>query len=157
MRLIDADALMEEFELAQKSARQPGRDYANAFYNNQEVCTEWWCVEEMVDNQPTVEAVPVVQDADGTLHITVKDQSAVKRVMVEEEGSVFFGVYFRLSGCLRSSQLPKVAESAPVVHGRWKGEGLTDYRCSSCGWLNTSRVRTHFCGNCGARMEGAEE
>ena len=60
MRLIDADALMEEFELAQKSARQHGRDYANAFYNNQEICTEWWCVEEMVDNQPTVEAAPVV-------------------------------------------------------------------------------------------------
>ena len=58
-RLIDADALMEEFELAQKSARQDGRDYANAFYNNQEICTEWWCVEEMVDNQPTVEAVPI--------------------------------------------------------------------------------------------------
>lgn len=34
----------------------------------------------------------------------------------------------------------------------WKGEGLTDYRCSLCGFLNTSRLRTKYCPNCGARM-----
>ena len=35
---------------------------------------------------------------------------------------------------------------------RWKGDGLTDYRCSLCGWLNTSRKKTNYCGNCGAMM-----
>lgn len=37
--------------------------------------------------------------------------------------------------------------------GRWKGEGLGDYRCSLCGEIHT-RTRTNFCPNCGADMRG---
>lgn len=55
MRLIDADALKETFEIAHKEARHD-REYANAFFSDGgEVSTEWWCVEDMVDNAPTIE------------------------------------------------------------------------------------------------------
>ena len=40
--------------------------------------------------------------------------------------------------------------------GRWKGEGLGDYRCSLCGEV-TKHTRTNFCPNCGARMLRGEE
>lgn len=40
--------------------------------------------------------------------------------------------------------------------GRWKGEGLGDYRCSLCGEVQT-RTRTNFCPNCGADMRGGED
>ena len=53
--LIDRDALLKEFELAQKSADMHGREYANAFYSSgNEISTEWWAVEDMVENAPVV-------------------------------------------------------------------------------------------------------
>ena len=56
MRLIDADALMADCQLAQKQADRHGREYANAFYSGGgDVSTEWWCVEDMIENAPTIE------------------------------------------------------------------------------------------------------
>lgn len=40
--------------------------------------------------------------------------------------------------------------------GRWKGEGLGDYRCSLCGEV-TRHTRTNYCPNCGAEMVKGEE
>ena len=55
MRLIDADALKEAFEIAYKEAWHD-REYSNAFFSDGgAVSTEWWCVEDMVDNAPTIE------------------------------------------------------------------------------------------------------
>lgn len=55
-RLIDADALMADCQLAQKQADRHGREYANAFYSGGgEISTEWWCVEDMIENAPTIE------------------------------------------------------------------------------------------------------
>lgn len=56
MRLIDADALITECELAQKQADRHGREFANAFYSGGgDISTEWWCVEDMIENAPTIE------------------------------------------------------------------------------------------------------
>ena len=56
MRLIDADALIADCQLAQKQADRHGREFANAFYSGGgEISTEWWCVEDMIENAPTVE------------------------------------------------------------------------------------------------------
>ena len=49
-----------------------------------------------------------------------------------------------------------VIKTVPAIQpkrGRWKGEGLGDYRCSLCGEVNT-RTRTNYCPNCGADMRG---
>ena len=54
-RLIDADALMNEFEKAQRTMQQHGREYSCSFMSSsQEISTEWYCVEDMVENAPTI-------------------------------------------------------------------------------------------------------
>ena len=50
----------------------------------------------------------------------------------------------------------KADAEAERKKGRWKGEGLGDYRCSLCGEV-TRRFRTNYCPNCGAEMEKGEE
>ena len=56
MRAIDADALIADCQLAQKQTDRHGREFANAFYSGGgEVSTEWWCVEDMIENAPTIE------------------------------------------------------------------------------------------------------
>lgn len=56
MRLIDADALIADCELAQKQADRYDKEFANAFYSGGgEISTEWWCVEDMIENAPTIE------------------------------------------------------------------------------------------------------
>ena len=54
-RLIDADALMHEFEKAQRTMEQHGREYSCSFMSSsQEISTEWYCVEDMLENAPTI-------------------------------------------------------------------------------------------------------
>ena len=53
------------------------------------------------------------------------------------------------------SRVP-TADVAEVKRGRWKGEGLGDYRCSLCGSI-TTHTRTNFCPNCGANMDGRKD
>lgn len=55
MRLIDADALIADCQLAQKQADRHGREFSNAFYSGGgDISTEWWCVEDMIENAPTI-------------------------------------------------------------------------------------------------------
>ena len=52
------------------------------------------------------------------------------------------------------------ADVAPVRHGRWViieilcggGKERKYYRCSECNKANV--IRSNYCGNCGARMDG---
>ena len=54
-RLIDADALMHEFEKAQRTMEQHGQEYSCSFMSSsQELSTEWYCVEDMLENAPTI-------------------------------------------------------------------------------------------------------
>ena len=54
-RLIDADALMKEFEKAQRTMQQHGQEYSCSFMSSsQEISTEWYCVEDMLENAPTI-------------------------------------------------------------------------------------------------------
>lgn len=55
-RLIDANKLIEAMLVMQE---QHG-DVAESFMNpGGELSTEWWCVEDMVENAETVEAIPI--------------------------------------------------------------------------------------------------
>ena len=61
-RLIDADALMKEFEKAENTMAEHGQEYSFSFMSSsQEISTEWYAVEEMVDNSPTI----IPSDKDG--------------------------------------------------------------------------------------------
>lgn len=61
-RLIDANALLKEFE---KRQEQQINEYCDCFLNDaQELSTEWWCVEDAVQAAPTIDAVPVVRCRD---------------------------------------------------------------------------------------------
>jgi hypothetical protein len=54
-RLIDADALMHEFEKAQRTMAQHGQEYSCSFMSSsQELSTEWYCVEDMLENALTI-------------------------------------------------------------------------------------------------------
>ena len=53
-RLIDADALMLEFDKSQKSYDGHGRPFSDAFMVGNEICAEWWAVERKVEDAPTV-------------------------------------------------------------------------------------------------------
>lgn len=53
-RLIDADELAQQYVTAQEQRKKDKIDYRNAFINNGEPCTEWWCVEDMLENAPTI-------------------------------------------------------------------------------------------------------
>ena len=44
------------------------------------------------------------------------------------------------------------ADVAPVVHGRWKRYGKNLGECSECGEIVS--VRSNYCSNCGAKMDG---
>ena len=58
-RLIDANALLKEFE---KRQEQQINEYCDCFLNDaQELSTEWWCVEDAVAAAPTIDAVEVVR------------------------------------------------------------------------------------------------
>lgn len=61
--LISRVALLKECEECQKTdSRFEGRGWANHFINDAgEPSTEWYCVEDMIENAPAVDAVPVVR------------------------------------------------------------------------------------------------
>lgn len=62
-RLIDADALMKEFEKAENTMAEHGQEYSCSFMSSsQEISTEWYVVEEMVDNSPTI--IPADKDGE---------------------------------------------------------------------------------------------
>ena len=80
---------------------------------------------------------------------------------ISEKGGSANNVYFGLK------QL-KVADVAPVRHGRWMKTGAYPHRvyCSVCSktyaqahwevWKDGSLARA-YCPNCGARMDGEDE
>lgn len=54
-RLIDAKQFAEDISTAKLYRLTGQRDSANAFINDGgNISTEWWCVENMIDNAPTV-------------------------------------------------------------------------------------------------------
>ena len=53
-RLIDAGALMERFEKEEKAADEHGRDFSFSFKSGGQNCTEWWSVQNMLMDAPTI-------------------------------------------------------------------------------------------------------
>lgn len=59
-RYIDADELMREVEKAENSMEFHGQEFSYSFLSRgQEISTEWYYVEELIDHAPTVDVVEV--------------------------------------------------------------------------------------------------
>lgn len=128
-RCIDADALIADCQLAQKQADRHGREFANAFYSGGgEVSTEWWCVEDMIENAPTIEPRCEVCEAFNKTRLLIPQPQRKKGKWIEQEDS-WDGVYYECSAC---------------------GEPWTTI--DGTPWDNGMK----FCPNCGARMEDSE-
>ena len=74
-RYIDADALMARFQREQNTMYEHGREYSFSFLNSgQEISTEWYAVEQFLEEAPTIDAEPVVRCRDckwyGTYQLT---------------------------------------------------------------------------------------
>lgn len=52
-------------------------------------------------------------------------------------------------------------EATPVVHARWikeRGAYESYCKCSKCDYLGlSSTINSHYCPNCGSKMDGKEE
>lgn len=53
-RLVDGDALMQRFEKEEMAADEHGRDFSFSFKSGGENCAEWWSVQRMLMDAPTV-------------------------------------------------------------------------------------------------------
>lgn len=53
-RLIDADALLARFDKESSAADAHGQDFSTCFMRGLEPCAEWWAVEQMVMDAPTI-------------------------------------------------------------------------------------------------------
>ena len=53
-RLIDETYLNMQIQTAKEIHENEKHDFCNAFDSNGHVCTEWWCVEDMIGNAPTI-------------------------------------------------------------------------------------------------------
>lgn len=63
------------------------------------------------------------------------------------------------NSALKIIQNIPAADVAPVVHGRWvdsKLDGVPSH-CSECNYPIGRFYKTHFCPNCGAKMEVQDE
>ena len=56
MRLIDADALLERVGSEKIQAQAHGREFSTCFNSpGGTLSTEWWYVEDLIENAPTIE------------------------------------------------------------------------------------------------------
>lgn len=138
-RLIDADALIEEFEWLKEQS------------------SEWRRVEideiiERINNQPTTDAVPK------GLFDQIKWERDIAIGQLQEIGCELGQ---KMDGVKAKSG------AVPAVSGRWEewfppkhmiftGEEML-YRCSSCTAKYSDVEGFRYCPNCGARMDMEEE
>ena len=142
MRPIDADALKAKIEEMQ--AFEP--KYAFHFLNDaQNPSTEWECVEDLLENAPTIETKPTRRGGETRLE-------KLSREVAEKLLAAY----------------PNGTEFTAVRHGYWEPigarlrGGITDtFQCSLCEYLARAlkagkECGYDFCPNCGAKMEEAQ-
>ena len=145
MRLIDANALKEEFP--------KDEDWEYPVNTNQLVC-------ETIDVQPTIDAVPL----DGSfLKMSKGDYLIYNRHWLYEH----FDMEMEIQRSVMKSMgyEPALKDAEPVRHGKWKWLSCTydrvprekEYECSECHHKTIvhgdDMPWERYCPNCGARMD----
>ena len=72
------------------------------------------------------------------------------------------GLHRGLQSAMTQVMKVPTVDAVEVVHGRWLsvGDSLfpgTQEKCSLCGFRKGVGYVYHYCPNCGAKMEGAED
>ena len=140
-RLIDADALKEYIDCGH-------------LRNPCEVCFSELDVVNLIDAQPTVDAVPL----DGSFLKMSKGSYVIyQREWLYEHLEQEFDI-------LRSASGKPTIDAEPVKRGMWTFIRLTDKdwghkakECSSCGSTFFNTTLWDFCPNCGADMRGEKD
>lgn len=143
MRLIDADALMEHVYRDRLDSRE--------------------LIADMVKNAPTI--MDEIS-SDGTLTVTVPKGANVGRVLVQEDGTQYGGLFYPDEDRKRGKWIPvtKVYKSSmkmypfPEVYFEWtdaaEHDEIEGVKCSECDAVYDFTEAQNFCPNCGARMDG---
>ena len=123
MRLIDADALIRKFKTASPMAID-GR------------------ARQIVNDAPTVYPDCNIS-SDGTLTVTVSKGTHVGRVLVQEDGTRYGGLFYPDEDRKRS---------------KWIQNDNGTYSCGLCqSWIPKEQYHyARFCLHCGAVMEGEQ-
>ena len=146
MRLIDAD----RFRSTMWHTFGEQDDYFNKGMAKWDsgLWVRYKAVEEVLDSQPTIEAVPVYAVQDEDFRIASEVRIAV--------------------GCKTAKECWELARNGDiqvVKHGEWTGINKNRYNddeatCSICGATIASDYSNpswwDYCPNCGARMDGGE-
>lgn len=127
MRLIDADALIRKFKTASPMAID-GR------------------ARQIVDDMPTV-YLDCNISSDGTLTVTVPKGTHVGRVLVQEDGTQYGGLFYPDEDRKRGKWIKTISEN-----------GITSaVRCSECGFEDNRYMLFRYCPHCGADMRGEQD
>lgn len=127
MRLIDADALIRKFKTASPMAID-GR------------------ARQIVDDMPTV-YLDCNISSDGTLTVTVPKGTHVGRVLVQEDGTQYGGLFYPDEDRKRGKWIKTISEN-----------GITSaVRCSECGFEDNRYMLFRYCPHCGAEMRGEQD
>lgn len=123
MRLIDADALMEHVYRDRLDSRE--------------------LIADMVKNAPTI--MDEIS-SDGTLTVTVPKGTHVGRVLVQEDGTQYGGLYYPDEDRKTGKWIDETFEPWGLVHH--------PYKCDQC--YEHSETDSNYCPNCGAQMVGSD-
>lgn len=126
MRLIDADALIRKFKTASPMAID-GR------------------ARQIVDDMPTV-YLDCNISSDGTLTVTVPKGTHVGRVLVQEDGTQYGGLFYPDEDRKTVKWIDETFEPWGLVHH--------PYKCDQC--YEHSETDSNYCPNCGAQMVGSD-
>ena len=130
-RYIDADVMKEYIDCGH-------------LRNPCEVCFSELDVINLIDAQPTVDAVPL----DGFLKMSKGGYVIYQREWLYEHLEQEFDI-------LRSVSGKPTIDAEPVRHGKWieKSTGGEHFvRCSECGYIEWD-APNNYCPECGARMD----
>lgn len=87
------------------------------------------------------------------------DRAAAVKVILRERKPTNSVAQNRMLSIIQRDLLTMcAADVAPVVHGRWIEDGSLIITCSECKrGYNLIAKYTHYCPNCGAKMDGGAD
>lgn len=153
MRLIDGDALYEQLKFDEELARNRVLDTESTlpYHNNLNPSYTRYVaqMDERTRLKHMIADAPTIMDeisSDGTLTVTVPKGTHVGRVLVQEDGTQYGGLFYPDEDRKRGKWIKTISEN-----------GITSaVRCSECGFEDNRYMLFRYCPHCGADMRGGQ-